>query len=97
MCRTLIDLLMDSFGDEIRTIHELKICPQEYAALASKAKRHEVRRCDRDFQVGDWLLLRYWDPETEEYNDQQLFREITHITPAGTFGLPDDLCVLSVR
>ena len=97
MSRSLIDILMGSFGEEVRTIHDLKSWPKEFVSLVGRVKRHEVRRCDRDYQVGDWLMLREWNPETKKYSGNKLFREITHITPAGAFGLPEDVCVLSVR
>jgi len=93
----LVSWLLDCFGSEIRAIHELKSWPEQFEALIHKGKRCEVRRCDRDYQVGDWLLLREWDPENENFTGRQAFREITHIMPPGSFGLPTDLCVLSVR
>ncbi len=93
----IISWLLDCFGTEVRTIHELKSWPEQFEALIHKDKRCEVRRCDRDFQVGDWLLLRERDPVGEKYTGRQAFREITHIVSAGSYGLPADLCVLSVR
>lgn len=92
-----IQWLLEYFSTEIRAIHELKSHPAEFDALAVRTKRHEVRRFDRDYQVGDYLFLRRWDPETGKYTGEQLFREITHITPPGAFGLPDDVGVLAVR
>lgn len=89
--------LLDCFGSDIRAMHELKCHPQEFAAMANGAKGHEVRRFDQDFQTGDWLLLREWDPETGCYSGQQMFREITYITPPGSFGLPADVNVMSVK
>ncbi|MDA8138002.1 MAG: DUF3850 domain-containing protein [Desulfobacteraceae bacterium] len=96
MINAVIDWLLECFGDEIRTIHELKTWPANFEPLLAKTKRAEVRRNDRDFQTGDWLLLREWDPATQTYTGRQAFREITHIQPGGAFGLPEDLCVLSV-
>lgn len=43
-------------------IHDLKTWPQFFDAVASRRKNFEVRRDDRDFQPGDWLLLEEWDP-----------------------------------
>ena len=37
--------------------HRLKIAPQWYDRLADGTKTHEVRRNDRDFQIGDTLTL----------------------------------------
>lgn len=43
-------------------IHDLKIWPQFFDALASGTKTFEVRKNDRDFRAGDLLRLREWDP-----------------------------------
>lgn len=46
-------------------VHDLKIWPRHFEALLSGQKTFEVRRDDRDFQVGDILLLREWIPGTD--------------------------------
>lgn len=48
------------------TIHELKTWSPFFEAIANEEKTFEVRRNDRDFQVGDILLLREWDPVTDQ-------------------------------
>lgn len=92
----IMDMLLDFLGHDVRAIHELKSWPDQFDALSSKKKTHEVRRFDRDFKVGDFVLLREYDPETKTYSGRQLLREIVHITPPASFGLPDDIGVLSV-
>jgi hypothetical protein len=56
-----------------------------------------VRKNDRNFSVGDWLVLREYDPKTKKYTGNTAVREISHITRGGTFGLPKKLCVLSLQ
>lgn len=92
------------------TTHELKCWPEPFAAVVAGTKRHEVRRADRDFKVGDVLQLREWDPGIDQGMSYQLGTEppprgytgrsaevrITYVSAAGTWGLPADLCVLSI-
>lgn len=76
--------------------HELKCWPGPFQALLDGVKHHEVRKDDRAFRVGDALLLREWDMVHKRYTGRGTERVITYATVPGTFGLPPDLCVLSV-
>ena len=42
--------------------HELKIWSEYYKDIISKIKRFEIRKNDRNFQVGDQLILREFEP-----------------------------------
>lgn len=42
--------------------HELKIWPRFFARVVDGSKPFEVRRNDMDFQTGDTVLLREYDP-----------------------------------
>ncbi len=41
--------------------HDLKVQPQYFEAIKDKRKPFEIRRNDRDYQVGDILLLHEWE------------------------------------
>lgn len=74
--------------------HVLKIHPAPLADLLSGAKTAEVRRNDRDFQVGDTVRLMEVNPETLNWTGRpDLVRTISHIQTG--YGLPDGMCVLS--
>lgn len=67
---------------EIR-VHELKTWTEYYNAVnhpnIKYRKNFEVRKNDRDYQVGDYLLLKDYNPETKEYSGKECFRLITYI------------------
>lgn len=42
--------------------HELKTWPESYNAIVKGLRKFEVRKNDRDFKVGDKLLLREFIP-----------------------------------
>ena len=65
-------------------VHELKTWPEFFMDLAAGAKTFEVRRDDRDFQVGDILWLREWDPRSETYSGREVRRRITYRTEKGS-------------
>lgn len=43
--------------------HELKVHPKYFNRLVSGQKSFEIRKNDRDFQIGDILVLKEYDPE----------------------------------
>jgi hypothetical protein len=77
-------------------VHELKVWPAQFNALDTGVKGHEVRRFDRDYRVGDRLLLREFDPDRQAFTGRTLTRVVTHMTNPGTFGLPADIGVMTV-
>lgn len=46
-------------------IHDLKVWPAPFEDTVAGRKPYEVRKDDRDYRVGDVLLLREWDPMQE--------------------------------
>lgn len=46
----------------MKAVHELKIWPQFYCQVASGAKTFEYRDNDRNFQKGDKVILKEFDP-----------------------------------
>lgn len=75
--------------------HKLKTWPIPFDAVRTGVKTHEVRRTDRDFAVGDVLVLEEWDPSIKGYTGRQLTVAVAYITPPGYFGLLADVCVMS--
>ena len=77
--------------------HELKILPQYYKEIISQRKTFEIRKDDRNFQVGDRLFLREWDGE--KYTGRLTRnREITYILrDAEKYGLKEGYCILGIQ
>ena len=83
--------------------HVLKIHPAPFAAVLSGEKRHEIRKADRPFAVGDVLVLEEFDPDCfvdapshHGYTGRSLRVRVTYLSAGGTWGLPEGLCVMSV-
>ncbi len=74
--------------------HELKIWPSCFAAVKAGNKPFDVRENDRNFQVGDVLLLNEFDPETEQYTGHTVTRWVSYVLQGGVFGIQPDWCVL---
>lgn len=76
------------------TTHELKTWPEHFAAVCNKEKTAELRKDDRGFQVGDTLVLKEWNPDTQEYCGYQITLQVTHILRGGAWLTPG-YCMLS--
>lgn len=64
-------------------VHELKSWPELFEPMVQGVKTHDLRRADdRQFQVGDHLRLREYDPRAERYSGRECTVEITYITSA---------------
>lgn len=58
-------------------VHKVKIRPEYYEPVISGKKTFEVRYNDRDYQVGDALLLREWDESG--YSGRESLFDITYM------------------
>lgn len=85
-------------------MHKLKSWPEAFNSVRDGSKRYEVRRDDRNFQVGDRVELLEFIPKSQgmaydgtgKYTGRWWIGEVTHITRGGAFGLPNYLCVLGL-
>ncbi len=71
-------------------VHELKTWPEYFRDVKRGFKLHEIRENDRDYSVGDLLVLREWIPmmttrqaireiNNGEYTGDVVFAVITNI------------------
>lgn len=78
------------------TTHELKTWPMHFTNVYTGIKRVELRLDDRDYQQGDVLVLKEWDPQSQSYTDRECRRRVTHLMRGGAFGLQDGYVAMSL-
>lgn len=84
-------------------VHEVKSWPQFFRSVVSGERRHELRRDDRGYAVGDRVRLREFEPDSGEYTGSEFTVEITSITSddvpcaVSAEGLHPGFCILTVR
>ena len=65
-----------------RMTHELKTWPEFFIETRGGRKKFELRKNDRDFRVGDQLLLKEWDPKVYQKNLPSDHRTVEDIQAA---------------
>lgn len=74
--------------------HNLKILPEHFANVVSGVKTFEVRFNDRDYKVGDLVLLREFD--NGEYTGREIVQEICYILDNPSY-CKKDFVILGIR
>lgn len=80
--------------------YEMKTWPSEFGPTWDGACTHTIRRMDRPFMAGDHLLLREYDQGRDpnaRFTGRSLLALVTYVSAPGSFWLPDDVCVMSLR
>lgn len=76
--------------------HELKILPKWFEDVQTNKKNFEIRKNDRNFEVGDYLILKEW--YRGKFTDRYVIRQIEYIYKGdGTYGLSENYCVLGLK
>ncbi len=79
------------------TVHYLKILPEYFRAVNNGTKTFELRKDDRDYCVGDILVLQEWDPEFE-YSGLQLVYDVMYTARnIEKFGLMPGYVILGIK
>ena len=81
-------------------IHELKILPEYFNAVIDGRKTFEIRKNDRDFAVGDTLVLKEWNQINRMPTGREQRCEITYILEGNEetkgYGLMKGFCIMSI-
>ena len=68
--------------------HEVKSWPEFFEPVFNGVKTFELRENDRRYKPGDLLVLKEWNPTTEEYTGRQCRKRISYVFEgAGTVGV----------
>jgi hypothetical protein len=76
--------------------HELKTHPGSFDAVWAGDKTAELRLFDRDYRVGDNLVLRRYLPDVGRYDGRMILARVTHIL-LGSEHLASGYGMLSIR
>jgi hypothetical protein len=77
-------------------IHSLKIWPEMFKDVVSGVKTFEYRKADRAYQVNDILELCEWDQKYNTFTGNKFYVIVTYIIKGGSFGIPEDYCIMSI-
>ena len=73
-------------------IHTVKIKPKYYEAVLSGEKNFELRKNDRNYQVGDLIRLKEYN---EDFTGRDLVLKIKYILKdCPEYGLMDGFCII---
>lgn len=73
--------------------HELKIEKDYFGSVLAGLKTFEIRFNDRNYQVGDVLVLKEWDWFSETFTGREIEKKVTYIT---NYAQNDGYVVMSI-
>ena len=77
-------------------LHKLKTWSEYFNAVKEGRKTFEIRKDDRNFQVGDRLLLQEYNPRTGMYEMGELEVKVMYILQSERFGLKRDYVIMGI-
>lgn len=60
-------------------IIEKKTWPELFEDVRTGKKKFDLRVADFEVNVGDTLVLREWDPETQQYTGREIKKTVTYL------------------
>jgi hypothetical protein len=83
--------------EEAKAEHEVKTWPIYFQAARDGKKPFEYRYNDRDYQVGDILVSREYEPTTKSYSGRVDKYRITYMVNGDQFGIPEGYVIMTVE
>lgn len=78
------------------SIHNLKCRPENFDPIHDRSKNFELRFDDRNFAVGDFLILREYDESSDYYSGRKAIRRISYLATGPRNGLSAGFAILSL-
>ena len=60
-------------------IHYIKCEQPWFDDIKNDKKTFEIRKDDRGYEYGDWVVLKEWNPEIKEYSGRSITITITYL------------------
>lgn len=76
-------------------VHELKTLPEYFNAVVEGKKTFEVRKNDRNFKIGDILVLKEWT--RGGYTGNMVRKKITYILDDNSGYVLDGYVIMSIK
>lgn len=80
----------------IEMIHYLKTWPPYFEEVYQGKKNFELRKNDRNFQIGDILVLQEWTAETEQYTGREIAKKVEYVLEGGSLGLEEGYVIMAL-
>lgn len=74
-------------------LHQLKIQKEYYEAIYTEKKKFEIRRDDRPYEAGDYLLLQMY--ENDFFKGEEMLCKVDYIYRGDL--CKDGYCIMSIR
>lgn len=82
---------------DLEILHEIKCWPEFFGKIALREKEFELRKNDRDYQVGEIIKIREYVPNKQRYTGSFVLREISYMLTNTEFGLKEGYCILQLK
>lgn len=76
-------------------VHELKTWPEYFWAVKRGLKKFEIRKDDRDYNLYDFLELKEFDPDKQEYTGESITVGVTYLLREQPF-VPEGYVCMSI-
>ncbi len=84
-------------GDRSPKIHVLKCWQPFFDDVRDGKKPFEYRFHDRDYAVGDCLVLQEYNPEYDSVTGEATAVRVTYLLEGGKFGVPKSHCIMGIE